>query len=307
MTVYIFVVESANEEILEQIFEDREVVNVNSDDPKYVENLSLDSLDDLFDGIREVFDQEVLVTFVDSQYQNKTPYSEKGRQELARITKLRESDEDVKFCNCDWFEFLPHFTVIEPEHSYIFLSSKEFENCYDFANMLQVNLSSNCYFAWGIKDLKEGIDAKAYYNLFCNTKRINQKNSKGEPVTVDIKAIEWMVEHGVRQVEGMVMAGFLKHEAFVQMNVPHWTLNVHSYYSDAIIREFNLLPQPPPGEESKYLKGKTPQEQFNEDAQYRYTILNYMMTSLCKYGLEFGKINSIGGNIHTVNYNFLLK
>lgn len=304
MTVHVFIVESANEEIMDQVFENREVVGLT--EAKYVENLNLDGLDDLFSGLQEVFNEEVFMTFVDKQYQNKHPYSEEGKTELERIKDLREHPDQMTFCNCDWFEFMPEFNGIDPNHHYIFVSSKNFKNCYDFANMLQVNMLSNCYFAWGVKELKEVIDAKCYYNLFSNIKRKDQKNSRGEPITIDMDSIKWMVEHGVRQVQWLVHAGVLKYESFLQREIPNWTTNVHSYYSDAIIREFELIPQPPPGEESKFFIGKTPQEQFNEDAQYRYNILERMMVSLCKYGLEFGKITSINGNIHTVNYEFIL-
>ena len=188
----------------------------------------------------------------------------------------------------------------------MFLSSGSFLNCYDFANMLQMNLYGNCYFAWDIKDLVEGLNAKAYYNLFTNIKRKDQMNSLKEPVEIDIDAIRWIVEYGVRQTQGMVEAGFLKRHSFVQKNVPEWVLNIHSYYTDAIIRAYHLVPLKHPDETSKVLGPKKPQEQFNEDAQYRKTVLLYMMTSLCKYGIEFGKITSVNGNVETVNYNFLL-
>lgn len=304
MTVYVFIVESANEEYQAQVFENREVVGLT--DAKYIETLNLDNLNDLVEDLQEIFKEEVFVTFVDKQYQNKHPYSEEGKLELERLKELREYKEQIAFCNCDWFEFLPEFNGVDIENHYIFLSAKPFKNCYDFANMLQVNLDPNCYFAWNITDLKQGIDAKCYYNVFSNEKRIKQINSKGEPVTIDLDALKWIVEYGVRQVQGMIKAGFLKYESFVQDEVPHWTLNVHSYFSDAIIREFDLIPKPPQGEVSKILKGRTPQEQYNEDTQYRFIVLNYMMTALCKYGLEFGKINTINNNIHTVNYDFLL-
>lgn len=304
MTVYVFVVESANEEHRDQIFENREVIGLT--DARYVQTLSLDGLDDLIEELQESFKEEVFVSFVDKQYQNKYPYSEEGKLELERISELRELKDQMDFFNCDWFEFLEEFKGIGNENHYVFLSAKEFKNCYDFANMLQVKLGFNCYFAWGITDLRAGINAKSYYNIFSNTKRINQNNSKNEPVTIDINSIKWIIEYGVRQVQGMIKAGVLRYESFVQQDVPHWTLNIHSYFSDAIIREFNLIPTPPSGEESKILKGKTPQEQFNEDATYRFIVLNYMMTSLCKYGLEFGKINTINNDIYTVNYDFLI-
>lgn len=304
MTVHVFIVESANEEVMEQVFEDREVVGLT--DAKYIEKLNLDGLEELLKSLEVRFDREVFVTFVDKQYQNKHPYSKEGKAELDRIKDLRDIPDRIAFCNCDWYEFLPEFSDIDPNNHYVFLSANNFQNCYDFANMLQVNMLGNCYFSWGIKDLREGTNAKSYYNLFSFIKKKDQFNSIGEPVTIDIDAIKWIVEHGVKQVQWMVYAGFLKYESFVQKNIPHWVTNIHSYYSDAIIREFDLLPKPPVGEESKILKGKTPQEQFNEDAQYRYNVLNYMMTSLCKYGIEFNKIISVNGNIQTVNYDLLL-
>ena len=103
-----------------------------------------------------------------SEYQNKYPLSEGGKNELEKRMEIAESKNQIKFCNCDWFEFLPFLNDINPTDHYIFLSSKQFLNCYDFANMLQVNLHSNCYFAWGITDLSQAVHAKSYYNLFSN-------------------------------------------------------------------------------------------------------------------------------------------
>lgn len=305
MTVYVFIIESANVETMEPIFDGKEIVDVKPGE--YVENLNLDPLEDIFSDIEERFNSEVFVTFVDKQYQNKYPITEKGKLELERITELRNYPEQMTFCNCDWYEFLPEFNGIENDNHYIFVTSKQYINCYDYANMLQINLLPNCYFIWGVTDLRQIVEAKCYYNLFSNVKRINQKDSLGQDVTIDVEALRWIVEHGVRQVQGLIAAGVLNHETFVQRNVPHWVLNVHSYYSDAIIRAYNLIPQLPPGEDSNYIIPKPPQHQFNCDAKYRFTILNYMMISLCKYGLEFGKITTINGNYQTVNYDFLLR
>lgn len=328
MVVHVFIVESANIEVREQIFEKQtsdtplndsgttEGSETNDDNkpsvlvdlgpPRYVERLKLDNLEELFEKLGEMFDQEVNATLVDDQYQNKHPLTEEGKAELERISDLRGYTNQISFCNCKWFEFLPEFNGIETDNHYVFLSANPFLNCYDFANELQVNLYSNCYFAWGIKDLMEGLNAKCYYNPFSTDKKHKQVNSLNEPVTIDIDAIKWLVEHGVRHVQWHIAAGILKHERFLQVNVPNWTTNIHSYFSDGIIRQYGLIPLPPPGEDSAILKGKKPQEQFNEDAQYRYNVLDYMLYALCKYGIEFGKINTINGNKETVNYNFIL-
>lgn len=311
MLVNVFIIESANTEEREQIFENREVVGLT--EANYIENLNLDNLDFMVDELTTLFGAEVYVSFVDQQYQCKYYYSEEGINELDRLNRIkdRDYDEDLGpqfgFYNCNWYELPEDIKTINSEDNYIFVTSKKFKNCYDFANFLQVPLKPNCYFIWGVSDLEEVIGAKSYYNIFSNVKRINQIDTMGDKQVEDPEAIKWIVEYGVRQVQALIKGGVLELEPFIQASIPEWTLNPYSYFSNGIIIEFDLKPKPVPGEEnSKFLSAKTILEQFNEDAQYRQTILKYMMTALCKYGLEFGKILTINNNINTVNYEALL-
>lgn len=304
MTVYVFIVESANCENKEQIFENGEVVGLT--DAIYHENLSLNGVEEMIDDIEAKFKDSVMVTFVDKQYQCKYYDTHQGQTELEYLQELEKREDLVRFCNCDWFEFIPEFDGLSPEHHYIFVSSKKFDNCYDMANFIQVPLFGNCYFAWDIKRIGAILEAESYYNIFSNIPRIKQFNSLECKVTEDMKSIEWIVEEGVRQVQGLIDAGALQYQRFIQKNVEEWTLNPYSYFSSGIITEFDLKPIPPYGEESRILQGLTILEQFNEDAQYRYSITDRICRCLCKYGLEFDKIETINNNPHTVNFNFLI-
>lgn len=304
MTVYVFIIESANSEDREQIFKDREIDNLT--DPIYHEKLNLSGINEMVSDLEDKFNEPVLVTFVDCQYQNKYYYTPEGISEFEFLQELEKNTDLFKFCNCDWFQFVPEFEGISPNDHYIFASANNFENCYDMANFIQTPLYGNCYFIWNVKNIKSIVNAEAYYNIFSNIPRNKQMNSLKGPVIEDIDSINWIINEGVNQVNGLIEAGTLQFQRFIQRYVEEWTLNPYSIFSSGIITEFDLIPKPPPGETSKILKGFTVLEQFNEDAQYRYNITDYICRCLCKYGLEFDKIKSINNNPHTVNFNFLL-
>lgn len=304
MVVHIFIIESANCENRDQIFENREVVNLT--DNVFYENLSLNGIDEMIDEIEDKFKDSVMVTFVDKQYQCKYYDTLEGKSELENLQNLEIRNDTFNFVNCDWFEFIPEFDGILSNNHYIFVSSKQFDNCYDMANFIQLPLYGNCYFVWNIKNMKSIINAEAYYNIFSNIPRNKQIDSLGKYVTENKEYIEWIVEEGIKQVQGLIEAGTLQYQKFAQKYVEEWTLNPYSYFSSGIIIEFDLKPKPPPGEESIILQGLTILEQFNEDAQYRYSITDHICRCLCKYGIEFNKITTINNNPHTVNFNFLL-
>lgn len=304
MTVYVFIIESANSEDREQVFENGEVVGLT--DPVYQEVLSLEGIDEMIENLKDKFEDSVMVTFVDKQYQCKYYDTLEGKNEFEYLQDLETRSDLIRFCNCDWFEFIPEFDGLFPEHHYIFVSAKNYDNCYDMANFVQLPLLGNCYFGWSIKKLGDILNAKSYYNIFSNIPRVRQLNSLKQKVSENMDSIEYIIEEGIRQVQGLIEEGALQYQRFPQKNVPEWTLNPYSMFSSGIITEFNLKPKPSPGEYSIILQGLTILEQFNEDAQYRYSITDYICRCLCKYGLEFGKIESINNNPHTVNFNFLL-
>ena len=304
MTVFVFIVESGNTESFDLEFEKREILNVIPS--KYNKYLDIEYFDKMVSDIASRFEDEVFVTFVDQQYQIKYYYTDEGKRELERLENLERNENQVRFCNCNWMEYFPHFEGLDDSSNYIFASKEEFINVYDMANFLQIPINNNCYFIWNIKSLEEVSLAKSYYNIFSNTKRKNQIDSLGNKVTEDEESLKWIVEYGVQQIKGLIKAGVLNKERFIQKMVESWVLNVHSYFSSGIIIEFDMIPQPPKGEESKILKGLTPQEAFNEDCQYRYNIADRMCRCLCKYGLEFEKLATINNNPHTVNFDFLL-
>ena len=157
-----------------------------------------------------------------------------------------------------------------------------------------IPLLGNCYFIWNINDIENVINAKAYYNIFSKILRNDQKDSLGNRILPEFETIEWIVEHGVTQVTSLIRAGCLNKERFIQSQVDPWTLNPYSIFSKGVIIECGLIPKPHPEiEDTKILQGLTILEQFNEDASYRYNLTDFMCRILCKYGLEFGKIQSV--------------
>jgi hypothetical protein len=304
MTIYVFIIESANTEDREQIFENGEVVDLT--EPIFIENLPLDGIEDMIEKVEDKFNDSAVVTFIDKQYQCEYYNTELGKAEFEYIKNFKENPGVINFCNCDWYDFLYEVDDIFYENTYIFVTSNSYKNCYDMANFIQRPLLNNCYFNWSIKSLDDVVKSKSYYNIFSNIPRIKQINSIGERVFEDKESIEWIIEYGVSQVKGLINAGALQLEKYPQKKVDEWTLNPYSYFSIGIITQFNLKPKPAVGEKSRIMTGLTILEQFNEDAQYRYTITDLICRCLCKYGLEFGKINTINYNPHTVNFDFLL-
>lgn len=305
MTVYVFVVESGNEEILESSFVDRKIDDIKS--ATYKENINIESMNEMIAEVSNRFQDSVFTVFVDSRYQEQYFRTPEGIEEHERIKLLETMTETVKVCRCNWMEFMFEFSGIDDSSNYIFMSSKNFKNVYEMAYHLQLPIGNNCYFCWNCDDITDAIDAKSYYNIFSSTKRIKQIDSLRENLTIDDEGIKWIIEDGVSQIKEMIKAGFLGREAFIQSFVEPWSINPCSYFSKGIIIEYGMKPKPPSGGDPKILKGLTVTELFNRSADYRYEILDRMMKIICKYGLEFGKITTINGNHQTVNFDFMLR
>lgn len=305
MTVYVFVVESANTEEFVSTFVDREIDDVEA--KEFKENMKIESIEQMINSVGNRFKDTVYTVFVDEQYQIQYYNTPQGLEEYERIQTLESMQENIKVCRSNWLEFIPNFGGIDDSSHYLFITSKNFKNAYDMANYLQLPLNSNCYFLWNCIDISDAVDAECYYNIFSSTKRIKQFNSLGDKVVEDIEGIKWIVEEGVSQIKEMIRAGILAREAFIQRYVERWSINPYSYFSKGIILEYGMKPKPPSGGDPKILKGLTIAEEFNRSSEYRFQILDHMMIIICKYGLEFGKITTINGNHHIVNYDFILR
>lgn len=304
MSVYVFIIESANTEIFEREYENREVKDVKVAEFKV--KMNIDNIEQMIEDIHSKFNKEVKVIFVDSQYQIKYYYSDEGKEEFENIQAIRNDLPQLVFHNCDWYQFLPHFEGIESDNDYVFATANDFDNEYIFANYLEVPLKGNCYFIWDINDIVDVVNAKAYYNIFSRILRNEQKDSLGNQLIPDFDTINWIIEEGCTQVQGLISSGCLQYQRFIQSKVDPWILNPYSIFSKGVIIETGLIPQPHPDVlDSKILKGLTIQEQFNEDAIYRYNLTDFMCRILSKYALEFGKISFIS-NYHQINYQKLI-
>ena len=231
-------------------------------------------------------------------------YTDEGKAYYEVIKDLKTKHI---FCNATWMEFFESFTGIDDTANYIFSTSKHYENVYDFVNLLQISPNQNCYFSWDVKDIINVSQSKSYYNVFSKKKRSLQIDTLGEHQFEDENAIKWIIEYGVSQVKSMINCGIHRHEKFMQRFVETWTLNPASFYSKGIIVEYELKPTVELSESKTIHLGYLYNEFFNICPQYRYQILEGMCLMLCKYGLEFGKLNSIPGTIFDVQYDFLLK
>lgn len=305
MTVFVFIIESANREIFETEFENGEIQNISSS--TYVEHLNIDNFQEMNDIVSTKFSDDVVTVFVDENYQVKYYYTEQGEEEYEKIQALEAETDIVQVCRSNWMEFLPSFGGLDDTANYVFVSSKNFKNVYDMANFLQLPINNNCYYIWNCKDIREAVNAESYYNIFSSTKRKDQIDTLGNEVKIDYSAINWIVEQGVSQIKLMIKAGLLNKEPYIQAFIDQWALNPHSYFSKGIITEYGLKPKPPTEGDAKILKGLTIVEQFNRSLEYRYLIVDIMSKILCKYGFEFGKLTTINGNPHTINFDFLLR
>lgn len=302
MTVYVFIIESANTEVFDQSFLNREIDDVLN--PSFILKMSIDNFDKMTDTVSKTFRDNIVTFLIDEQYHVKYYYTNQGEKELKKIESLKSNQ--VKFYACNWYEFKDNFDGLDDTNNYVFVTAENYENIYDMANFLQLPVNSNCYFLWNCYDILDCCNAASYYNIFSSIPRMKQIDSLGGDVIIDPLAIEWIIEYGVRQVQGLIKAGCLKKEAYVQSYVDPWVLNPHSYFSKGIIIEYDLKPKAPLDGDKKILKGLTVTEQFNEDAEYRYQITDKMCRILCKYGLEFGRITTINNDTHSVNFELLL-
>lgn len=304
MPVYVFIIESANTETFTTEFLNREIYDLV--DPQLNINMNLDSYDSMITEVSSKFKTNVVTIFVDQQYQIKYYYSNEGQKELEKLNKLKENSAN-HFKNANWHEFFVDFVGIDEsfENHYIFATSKNFKDAYYMSNFLSLPFTLNSYYIWNVSDISQVVEAKSYYNVFSVIPKKLQLNSLGENVVVDSVSLNNLIKIAVIQTQSLMKAGFLKNEAFIQSWVDNWCLNPESIFIKGVILEYELTPKAPV-DDSKILKGLTIREQFNESSQYRYDILDIMCRCLCKYGLEFGKIQTINNNPHTVNFDLLL-
>ena len=305
MPVYVFFIESSAKESFNHIFSEKEISSI--DAGTFIPGIDTSNIDDMIIEVSNKFRDEVKVVFVDKLYITTYFYTEEGLRYHEDIKLLKEKHE---FCNGTWMEFFEKFGGIDDVNNYIFATmDQKYENAYDFSNYLQLSLNPNCYFIWGINDVREAVNAKSYYNIFSNKPKDEQIDTLGNPQyrPEDDESIGWIVEYGVLQVLGMMQAGFHLNEKFVQKFVEPWVLNPASYFSKGIIIEYDLKPPIPDCDNKVIQQGYLYAEYFNICPQYRKQILDGMCRVLCKYGLEFRKISNIPYTIYNVQYLNLLR
>lgn len=306
MSVFLYIIESANYEQSSLVFEDK---FVSSSEEKINDDfIDYSPMRQLIDDLAKKYTKNIYVLFIDKQYLCKYYYTEEGKLEKEMI------DSYKSFCDyypADWHDFLSaDGNNFNSSDEHIFISRKSFLNVYDFTNHLEISIQPNFYFLWNMTDVNQIDNARSYYNIFSSTDKDKQIDSRGNKMyqpADDELYLNWIVEQGVTQVTEMIRAGFLKRERFVQAEIDPWVTNVESPFSKGVIVEYDLILENPKTQFEAVFKGQSAQKCFNELTDYRYILTDYMCRCLSKYGLEFEKIPSIYGNCQTVNFNFLLR
>ncbi len=306
MTVFLFIIESASEEIFENIFEGKEISTIDSG--RFNPGIDLTNIDSVVQELSGKFSHEIAPIFVDQRNYCQYFYTKEGKDYYEMIKNLKEK---YRFHNANWIKFFDSFAGIDDTNSYIFITKTNYKNIYDFANFLQISPEKNCYFAWNANKIEDALYARSYYNVYSKIPKSQQIDTLGNPQyrdPEDYEALKWIIEYGVSQVKQMILAGFHVNENYVQAIVEPWSLNPASYFSKGIIVEYDLFPSPPEEcQNSRIQKGYLYNELFNISAAYRFQIIQGMCLSLCKFGLEFGKLQSIPYGLFNVQYDLLLK
>lgn len=306
MTVFLFIIESSSEEIFETIFEGKEISSIT--DGKFSAGIDLSEIENVVEKLSGKFSDEVKPIFVDQRNYCQYYYTKEGKRYYERIKELKSK---YSFYNANWVKFFNSFQGIDDANNYIFITKNNYKNVYDFTNLLQISPERNCYFLWNCNSIEDAVDARSYYNVYSkipldkqiDTLGIQQYRGDG-----DYPDLKWIVEYGVNQVKQLILAGVDKEENYIQAFVEPWSLNPASYFSKGIIVEYDLFPSPPTEcKNSRIQKGYLYNEFFNISAAYRKQILKGMCCALCKFGLEFDKINGIHSGIYNVQYDLLLK
>lgn len=304
MKIRVYIIESANTEVSTNVFNGTEVSHSIE---KYQDNpLDFSSIEMMILQLNKLYSVDVEISFVDSQYMCEYYYTEEGKQEFELIKKLKERYD---FFPGNWYEYIEEFSSFEPDVHHFFITRRNFINCYDMANFLQLPIQSNFYYKWGIESLLDVVNARSYYNIFSAIPKDEQIDSFNNPMykgNEDNSSIEWIVEYGVSQCKQLIAAGCLRRERFMQSYVEDWVTNVYSPYSSGVIIEYDMILAHPETDFPVVFKGQSPQKCFNELADYRYYLVDYMLRTLAKYGLEFGKIISVNGNYQSINLDFLI-
>lgn len=282
MTVFIFIIESASEEIAEIIFEGKKIDNIG--EMKYLPGMDISDTEKMVSEVSERFNDDVSLIFIDLTNSFTKYYTDEGKDYYSKVTELKKK---YSFKTGKWIDFLDVFVGIDDTHNYIFATKHKYLNIYDYSNYIEINPKRNCYFIDGVNNILEVSNAKSYYNIFSKIPRSEQIDSLGNKQFEDIEAIKWIIEHGVMQVLQMIKGGISKTEKFIQKDIEHWAVNPASYFSKGIIEEYGLKPTGSGSVKDIAKEGYLYHEFFNVSSQYRKQLLDGMCLILIKYGVEF--------------------
>lgn len=265
----------------------------------FVENLSLNNFRQMMQRIVNFADvkttKDINIHIVDENLKCRYFYTDEGNEFFANLLELIKNPF-IHLHDCKWNDFLPSFTPSN-EKSYIFITPNKYQNDYYFFNYLNLKIAPNFFILHSAISLLQCEKAKSIYNIFDNINPNNSIDVYGRKTTIDLKAIEYVIENGVTCANYLKSAGLLNKERFIQCPIPCWCLNIKSLFINGIIQQYDELKVYKVVLEEKLSIGKLPREKFLESAEYRYLILDLMCRTLCNYGLNFGKIKFVENHL----------
>lgn len=276
----------------------------------FVENIDLTKIEKMVENYKNIIGKDLIVHLVDKNFKIRYYYTYEGQKYFNMIHDLQKrTDIKIIFHDCEWYELDKSDIINNTSIVHYIATTQSFINIYDFTNWLGFRIYDHIFLKYGFTDFDDLIDSKKInmvipYNIYGNQE--DYITIENLPPHIDIEAVEWIIENGVKTVQAHIKAGFYDKERYVQNRIPCWTLNTESHFIKGIIEEYEIFPPIIVSAIIGDITSKTIQEKFQESADYRFVILEKMCEILSKIGIKFGKIKE-AKIPHLLNFDLLLK
>jgi hypothetical protein len=301
--------------IIDGIFYEKHIKTLSEDgyhdvtNPKPFTNLSFNDFDLMrnqlinFGGVKNK--GNINIHIIDENLKTTFFYTDEGKSFFAKILELKK-DPFIFLHNCKWCDFYKKFNFNFLQTTYIFMTPQKFINDYYFFNYLNLKICPNFFILHSAVSLLQVNEARNPYNIFGNLSDEDSRDLYDREVSFDKKSIDYIIENGVTCCNYLKKAGILNKERFIQVSIPCWCLNVKSIFINGIIMEHEFLQPYKIVIEEILSTGKTSQEKFLENAQYRFNVLELMCKTLCNYAIYTKKVLFVE-NPTTFNLNTILE
>lgn len=283
ISVHVYLLNLSSYERHDMVYDDEG--NPEKTEAVFVDGPNLVELDAMEEIVSRFFPDDLIpdlvIHFVDPYYKLNHYSTTDGKLYYNKLHKIKngENSRFYQFHDVSW-NCIQEDVVINPDDVYFFMSGDNFINDYDFFNFLNIKVSNNVFVNYNVKSFRDISETRTPYNIFGIEHIQNSFDILGNEVFYDEEAIEWMTENGVSHCKLLKEACVHKKERFIQSKLPSWCLNVESHYMKGIILEYEIFPDRKIIFSERLCIGKTIQEKFLESANYRETILNYMIRKL---------------------------